>query len=471
MARHAKNESKKTGKHGKTAVDPIQQVVWATDEEFQDLKDFAESLVVDGELSEDDVVLISAAIDEQESRGRLTEEQRAQIQKTISEGVEKYGSTKVPRLLAVFGVLSLVFGGLTALAMAFSAVLVLRSGASLLLNYQGSNVELIFVIAQSVVFTVGAVLHVILGVRLLKKKRYGAAQIANILVVLGVVDMFLETMLTGIGANLIFVVAVTAFRAILSAYLSPSLAQERKLADNMRMTDVKVRAETHTLGLDLSGKNYIKLDFFNVFWVFVITCVLGVVVEVLFHMIVVDPGVYQDRRGLLFGPFSPIYGVGAVLMTVALNRFKNAGLLVTFAVCTLIGGTFEYCVSLYMEVAYGVIAWDYSDQFLNVNGRTCLLYASMFGLMGLWWIKWALPRLLSIINMIPWKIRYSVTTVCAVLMLFNIGMTFQALDCWQERVNGEPVVSEVQQFYATYFDNDEMANRFQSMTITPQVKE
>ena len=471
MARHAKNESKTTGKHGKTAVDPIQQVVWATDEEFQDLKDFAESLVVDGELSEDDVALISAAIDEQESRGRLTEEQRAQIQKTISEGVEKYGSTKVPRLLAVFGVLSLVFGGLTALAMAFSAVLVLRSGASLLLNYQGSNVELIFVIAQSVVFTVGAVLHVILGVRLLKKKRYGAAQIANILVVLGVVDMFLETMLTGIGANLIFVVAVTAFRAILSAYLSPSLAQERKLADNMRMTDVKVRAETHTLGLDLSGKNYIKLDFFNVFWVFVITCVLGVVVEVLFHMIVVDPGVYQDRRVLLFGPFSPIYGVGAVLMTVALNRFKNAGLLVTFAVCTLIGGTFEYCVSLYMEVAYGVIAWDYSDQFLNVNGRTCLLYASMFGLMGLWWIKWALPRLLSIINMIPWKIRYSVTTVCAVLMLFNIGMTFQALDCWQERVNGEPVVSEVQQFYATYFDNDEMANRFQSMTIIPQVKE
>ena len=52
-----------------------------------------------------------------------------------------------------------------------------------------------------------------------------------------------------------------------------------------------------------------------------VCCVLGLIIEVIFHMAWVDPGVYQDRAGLLFGPFSPIYGVGAVLLTIILNRF------------------------------------------------------------------------------------------------------------------------------------------------------
>ncbi len=47
-------------------------------------------------------------------------------------------------------------------------------------------------------------------------------------------------------------------------------------------------------------------------------------------MAVVEPGVYQDRAGLLYGPFSPIYGIGAVLMTIALNRFHKANFLVIF---------------------------------------------------------------------------------------------------------------------------------------------
>ena len=76
--------------------------------------------------------------------------------------------------------------------------------------------------------------------------------------------------------------------------------------------------------------------------------------------------------------------------------------------------------------------------------------------------------MLGLINLIPWKARYSLTSLCAVLMLVNCVMTLQALDCWFERESNIAPSSPVEEFYAVHFDNNFMANRFQSMTIHPE---
>ena len=83
------------------------------------------------------------------------------------------------------------------------------------------------------------------------------------------------------------------------------------------------------------------------------------------------------------------------------------------------------------------------------------------------WIKLILPILLKVVNLIPWKARYAVTTLCAALMVVNGVMTLQSLDCWYERLSGKAPESPIEEFYADHFDNDRMQNRFQSMTITP----
>lgn len=103
------------------------------------------------------------------------------------------------------------------------------------------------------------------------------------------------------------------------------------------------------------------------------------------------------------------------------------------------------------------------------HGRTHLHgFACLWGLGGLIWIKLLLPRLLKLINKIPWKSRYSATVIFTVIMLVDGVMTLQSLDYWYQRVNGTEPDIPVAQFYGKYFDNEYMENRFQSMTMSPR---
>ena len=88
-------------------------------------------------------------------------------------------------------------------------------------------------------------------------------------------------------------------------------------------------------------------------------------------------------------------------------------------------------------------------------------------MLGVLWIKALLPKMLDVVNLIPWKLRYTVTAIATALMLVNAIMTLQSLDCWYGRLSGHVPETPIEQFYATYFDNDFMANRFESMTINP----
>jgi uncharacterized membrane protein len=138
-----------------------------------------------------------------------------------------------------------------------------------------------------------------------------------------------------------------------------------------------------------------------------------------------------------------------------------------FCASAVIGGAFEYFTSWFMEVAFGIRAWDYTGQWLSIDGRTSGKYMFFWGILGLVWVKLILPHLLAMIQRIPWKIRYTLTAVCFALIFVDGVMTLMALDSWYSRMAGIAQDSPVSQFFATYFDDDFMANRFQTMTLDP----
>lgn len=322
-----------------------------------------------------------------------------------------------------------------------------------------------------VVLVVGVALTVlafiVLGLRLILNKRRGARITSELIIVLLVSNFACTLMLFGVSRDLlVFVVAAVVLIAT-HTYIDPSLSEERELQRKLRDMETREDAEEGTLGLDETGKGFIQLDFFNLFWIFVIACVLGDVIEVIYHFLVVVPGEYQVRSGMLWGPFSPIYGFGAVLMTIALNRFHKANAIIIFVVSAVIGGAFEYFVSWFLQFAFGVTAWDYTGTFLNIGGRTNFMFMCMWGALGVAWIKMFLPTMLRIVNLIPWQWRYTLTAVCAALMIADGAMTLITLDCWYERLAGVEPSNALELFCADRFDNEWMANRFQSMSIDP----
>ena len=392
----------------------------------------------------------------------------AEIEALTSQEAEAAATLKkkIPLPLKVFAILCIVAGvailpmiGFVIVAM----VIAFREGALA----DDSTASTVLFFALLAILALLTVAFFVFGIRLLRDKRRFAAQTAELLTGLMVAGILCDIMLFGLDGTVLFFVAFIVFLVVLTSYLDPSLADERELQRKLRDMETREDAEDGTLGRDETGKGFIALNFFNLFWIFTVCCVLGLIIETVYHFVVVDPGHYQDRAGLLFWPFSPIYGFGAVLMTVALNRFHDKNVVLIFLVSAVIGGAFEYLTSWFMQFAFGIVAWDYSGTFLSIDGRTNGMFMAMWGVLGVVWIKLCLPWMLKLVNLIPWNWRYAVTTVCAALMIVDGAMTLLSLDCWYQRMAGKPAETAMAQFFDRNFDNEYMQERFQSMSIDP----
>lgn len=340
-------------------------------------------------------------------------------------------SRRIPLIIKVYAVLCILSGVGTLPsvgAFMWQVITALINGNAAAKLGDNTLIAVGLIVAGIMLSAASAVILIIFGLDLIKNQRRNAARLSYILIAFTVVELLVDVMLQGIGPFLLRPAIQLGILIALSATVDPTLRQERELQRRLQeMLDRDAAAEG-MLGRDETGEGYIKLNYFNLFWVFFVCSVLGLILEEVWHMVVVDPGVYQDRAGMLFGPFSPIYGFGAVLMTMALNRFYKKNPLIIFLVSALIGGAFEVFVGWFMQTSFGVVSWSYSHIRLFgmpdpiavlTGGRTCTPFACMWGLGGLIWIKVLLPHLLKLINMIPWKRRYSATVILTAVMLID----------------------------------------------------
>ena len=159
------------------------------------------------------------------------------------------------------------------------------------------------------------------------------------------------------------------------------------------------------------------------------------------------------NRGFLTGPVCPIYGCGAVLITVVVGNLASveSGLVMTFALSFVICGAVEYLTSLVLEKIFHARWWDYSQKPMNLHGRIWIGNLMLFGLAGLLIIHVANPALYRLFDRVPLKTRNVTATVLLVILAADFVVSYFVLKLVKDGIdqseadNTEEISKEVRQ--------------------------
>ncbi len=205
-----------------------------------------------------------------------------------------------------------------------------------------------------------------------------------------------------------------------------------------------------------------KIDFHKILWYFIIFSVIGLIIETVFCFL--TTGVIESRKGLIIGPFCPVYGVGAVIIICTLNRYKNSYIKL-FLYGSILGNIVEYILSYALDAIYGMRFWDYSYIAWNLNGRICIKYSIFWGILAIVLIKFIDPIISKNIE----KIKTSKKIDLAIFIFFIIDalITVWGITTYQNRIDAmynnvynEDILNNIEE---KIFSNDIMVKIFPNL--------
>jgi len=149
---------------------------------------------------------------------------------------------------------------------------------------------------------------------------------------------------------------------------------------------------------------------------FTIYSILGWIIEL------VDLSILEKKliknRGFFIGPYCPIYGFGALIMTLFLTKYENDPV-VLFFMAIIVTSILEYFTSVILEKVFNARWWDYSNMPFNINGRVLLINSLGFGFFGLILIYYFNPFLLNIFSKINYNIFQIISIILFIMFLLD----------------------------------------------------
>lgn len=209
------------------------------------------------------------------------------------------------------------------------------------------------------------------------------------------------------------------------------------------------------------------LNIYWVFWLFLIAGFAGDLIEVAFWL--VTRGELISRSSLLYGPFSIVWGAGAVLLTLVFHRMDDQSAARIFMTGTVLGGAYEYICSWLQEVFFGACFWDYRHLPLNLNGRVNLVFCLFWGAAAIVWVRLAYPALVGLVGRIPRQTGRRVAAMAAVFLLCSTVVSAAALCRMDQRREGVPAQGTVSRFLDERYPDSFLHERYPNMGILSEI--
>ncbi len=195
----------------------------------------------------------------------------------------------------------------------------------------------------------------------------------------------------------------------------------------------------------------------------VIGAFLGAIVEAIFCRI--TGGAWMSRSSLVCGQFSMVWGLALAGGTAMMYRYKDRSDSFLFMFGFLAGGVFEYICSVFTEIVFGSVFWDYSTYPFNLGGRINLLYCFFWGIAAVLWLKYMYPRLSAWLEKIPMKFGNVLVWCLTIFLVVDVAVSGAALIRYDQRADGVQADNAVIQWIDETFHDEWMEHRYQNMRL------
>lgn len=200
------------------------------------------------------------------------------------------------------------------------------------------------------------------------------------------------------------------------------------------------------------NKNKLREELTIFFWIFIIGSIAGFIFEI--TVVFFQKGHFELRQGLIYGPFIPVYGIGAILYYMALNKIKLKNKLQIFLITMLLGGLTEYLCSFMQEKLFGTISWDYSYLPFNIQGRTSLLHCVYWGIGGILYVTYIEPLIEKMREKINKNSIRIITIIIAIFMIFDITISWMAVERQIERKSNVEPENKMDLFFDEHYPDE-----------------
>lgn len=156
----------------------------------------------------------------------------------------------------------------------------------------------------------------------------------------------------------------------------------------------------------------------NTVFYFIIYSFIGWCLESIYKTIIFKK---PTNSGFLYGPFCPMYGIGAVLM-IELGKLSNNPIII-FIISFILFSVWEYVVAIILEKCFKTKYWDYSDLKFNLQGRICLKNSIYWGILGVLLIFVIQPAISNLTNLIPSDIIVYIEIILCLAIIVDALIT------------------------------------------------